>query len=274
MDLALLLNQPNTLPIAPKIIQELIKSFNDDDISIDNISKQISLDVALSIKVLRLANSSYYHVSRKIKTIGEAITVLGFITIRSLIIADSLIAGFKNVPNFDLKRFWSYSLNTAVIAKWIARQINQNSDLAFTIGIIHGVGELIMHIGMPDIMTEIDSKINMFDDNRLEVENTTIGYNHIDVSAKLVLEWRFPEYYYNALNNYTKLFEKNAFNPIAGVLFLATHYSRGIENNISRDAILSSIPIEILTELNISIGDFDDMPLVSDLTVGLDNLLG
>ena len=68
MELKGLLDQPSKLPTIPKVVQQLIKSFSDDDVSINEIARQIATDPALSAKLLRLANSAYFHVSRTIGT--------------------------------------------------------------------------------------------------------------------------------------------------------------------------------------------------------------
>jgi hypothetical protein len=75
----------------------------------------------LSAKILRLANSSYYHVSRTIGTVEDAVLMLGFMTVHAG--GQHRMAGsFKKLPGVDLKLFWRYSLDTAVVSKWLAKQ--------------------------------------------------------------------------------------------------------------------------------------------------------
>ena len=78
MQLEALFKQPQALPAIPKIVHELIDSFNNQDVSIDDIAKKLAADPVLSARLLRLANSAYYHVSRSIGTVEDAVLMLGF----------------------------------------------------------------------------------------------------------------------------------------------------------------------------------------------------
>src|SRR5471032_2131471 len=132
MKLDALFQNPTALPTAPKVVEELISSFDKASVSTEEIAKKLSTDPVLSAKLLRLANSAYYHVSRSIGTVEDAVLMLGFVTVRTLVISSGLVSGFKTVPCLDLKQFWRYSLHTAVSAKWIAKKTKENTDLGFT----------------------------------------------------------------------------------------------------------------------------------------------
>jgi HD-like signal output (HDOD) protein len=112
----------NCLPSIPKVVQEVIESFNNDSVSIEEIAKKLAADQVLSAKILRLANSSYYHVSRTIGTVDDAVLMLGFMTVRTLVVSTGMAGSFKKLPGVDLKLFWRYSLDTAIVAKWLAKQ--------------------------------------------------------------------------------------------------------------------------------------------------------
>ena len=72
MNFDTLFQQQNALPTIPKVVQELIDSFNNDTVSIEEIAKKLAADQVLSAKLLRLANSSYYHASRSVGTVDDA----------------------------------------------------------------------------------------------------------------------------------------------------------------------------------------------------------
>ncbi|TFI17950.1 HDOD domain-containing protein, partial [Herbaspirillum sp. 3C11] len=120
MNFEALFQQQAALPSIPKVVQEVIESFNNDNVSIEDIAKKLSADQVLSAKLLRLANSSYYHVSRSIGTVDDAVLMLGFMTVRTLVVSTGLTGSFKSMSGVDLKLFWRYSLHTAIVAKWLA----------------------------------------------------------------------------------------------------------------------------------------------------------
>ena len=156
MNFDALFQQQNALPTIPKVVQEVIDSFNDDNVSIDEIARKLAADQVLSAKLLRLANSSYYHSSRSIGTVDDAVLMLGFMTVRTLVISSGLTGGFKAMPGVDLKQFWRYSMHTGVIAKCLAKKIGGNSDFAFTVGLMHAIGQLVMHAAMPEQTLQVD----------------------------------------------------------------------------------------------------------------------
>ena len=144
-----LIDQPGKLPTVPKVTQKLIESFSDEDVSIDEIARQLAADPALTAKLLRLANSAYFHVSRTIGTVDDALRMLGFVMVRNLVLGNGMVAAFRNTPGLDMKQFWRYNLYTACAARWLARQGKGNGDLAFTLGLMHGIGQLQMHAVAP-----------------------------------------------------------------------------------------------------------------------------
>src|SRR5690606_3321977 len=149
------------------------------------ISKKIAADPVLSARLLRLANSAYYHVSRTVGSVDDAVMMLGFVTVRTLVISSGLTGSFKSMPGVDLSKFWRYSLQTGVVSRWIARTQGHNAELAFTVGLMHGIGQLVMHAGMPEQMLQLDRQVDLLDAGRFEAEQAALGYHFGVVSAEL-----------------------------------------------------------------------------------------
>ena len=120
MDIKSLLDQPHKLPNVPAVTQKLIASFSDEDVSFKQIAEQITADPALSAKLLRLANSAYFHLSRTIGTVDEALQMLGFVMVRNLVMGNGMSHAFRNTKGMDLQQFWLYNLYTASSSRWLA----------------------------------------------------------------------------------------------------------------------------------------------------------
>ena len=192
MSIESLLSKPAALPVVPKVVQQLIQSFRRDDISVDEIASQLAADPVLSAKTLRLANSAYFHVSRHIATVDDALRMLGFVMVRNLVLGLGIAGSFKSVPGIDMRQFWRYSLHTAVAARWLAQAGGHNADLAFTVGLIHGLGQLVMHAAAPEAMLRLDRKCHPLATARAALERDSLGYQYGEVSAELALRWNFP----------------------------------------------------------------------------------
>jgi HD-like signal output (HDOD) protein len=274
MKIEALFQQPNALPSAPEIVHDLISSFNDEHISLNRVANKLSADPVLSAKLLRLANSAYYHVSRSVSTVNDAVKMLGFVTVRTLVICGGLVNGFKSAPGLDLNQFWRYSLKTAVTAKWLAQCRNENSELVFTAGMMHAIGQLVIHAGMPEEARLLDSKVNPLDTGRLDAERNYFGYDYAVVGAELAVRWKFPDAYSGAIRAFPRPLEHQPFNSIAAIIHLAAWVARTNESILSPDEMRASFPAEIASKLGF---DFDmlmkKMPPISELSFGLEELV-
>ncbi|MBC3931648.1 HDOD domain-containing protein [Undibacterium curvum] len=274
MKLDALFQQQNALPSIPKVVQEVIDSFNNDSVSIDEIARKLSADQVLSAKLLRLANSSYYHASRTVGSVDDAVLMLGFMTVRTLVVSSGLTGGFKAMPGVDLKQFWRYSLNTAVAAKWIAKQAHGNSDFAFTVGLMHAIGQLVMHAGMPEQTLQIDKIAGPLDARRTDVEMNSFGYDFYDVGAELAKRWRFPETFAIAIKACAEPLQHEPFEPVAAIVHLAAWRARADEAKFSADELAATFPAAVAKKLGLKEELFlEEMPPISELSEGLQDLI-
>ena len=274
MNFEALFQQQAALPSIPKVVQEVIESFNNENVSIEEISKKLSADQVLSAKILRLANSSYYHVARSIGTVDDAVLMLGFMTVRTLVVSTGLTGSFKSMAGVDLKLFWRYSLHTAIVAKWLAKKLQLNSDLAFTVGLMHAIGQLVMHAGMPEQTLQIDKIASPIDARRLDVERTTFGYDFADVGAELAKRWRFPEEFSTVIKGFAAPVEATSFNKIAAVVHIAAWRARAEENDYSAEEMESTFPEQIAAKLGIAAAVvLEELPPLAELGAGMEELL-
>jgi len=275
MQLEALFKQPQALPAVPKIVHELIDSFNSEDVSIDEIAKKLAADPVLSARLLRLANSAYYHVSRSVGTVNDAIGMLGFVTVRTLVISSGLTGGYKSMPGMDLSQFWRYSLHSAAVSGWLAKKVGVNVDMAFTVGLMHGIGQLVMHAAMPEQMLHLDKLASPMDSRRIDMEHTSFGYSFANVGAELARQWRFPVSFSSAITHFPEPLAHDPFDPVSGVIHLAAWRARAEHNGLSADELAATLPGDVCTKLGIKPDDFlKDMPPMSELTAGLEAMLG
>src|SRR5450830_219744 len=274
MQLEALFQHPHALPTAPKIVDELVRSFDNPSISTEELARKLGADPALSAKLLRLANSSYYHVSRSIGTVDDAVLMLGFMTVRTLVVSTGLTGSFKSMGGVDLKLFWRYSLHTAIVAKWLAKKQALNSDLAFTVGLMHAIGQLVMHAAMPEQTLQVDKIASPIDARRLDVEHTSFGYDFADVGAELAKRWRFPEEFSDAIKAFPTPLEGDSFNKIGAVIHIAAWRARVEENKYSREEMESTFPDDVAAKLGVKAELLlDDMPPMAELSAGMEELI-
>lgn len=274
MKLDALFQNPTALPTAPKVVEELISSFDKASVSTEEIAKKLATDPVLSAKLLRLANSAYYHVSRSIGTVEDAVLMLGFVTVRTLVISSGLVSGFKTVPGLDLKQFWRYSLHAAVSAKWIAKKTKENTDLAFTIGMMHAIGQLVIHSAMAEQAMALDKVAGPLDARRLDAEQASFGFTFADVGAELARRWKFPAAFAETLTAFPAPQQNGELNRLAGVVALAAWRARVEQAQLSAEEIAACYPTDLAEELGLDDNALiDEMPTPDELAAGLEDLV-
>lgn len=149
-----LLNKPQHLPSVPEVVRELIQTFNQPDPDLLLIADKLSRDPVISAKLLRLANSARFGCSRQIATVKEAAVRLGTDTVRNMVLACSLTGSIKTVPGIDLKYFWAQVFDVAELAKRLAQLQGKKGEEVFTCALLHALGRLIMHLGLPETMVQ------------------------------------------------------------------------------------------------------------------------
>ncbi len=285
MELKSLLDQPNKLPTIPRVTQQLIESFSSEDVSVNEIANQLSADPALSAKLLRLANSAYFHVSRTIGTVDDALKMLGFVMVRNLVLGNGMVAAFRNTPGMNLKQFWLYNLYTACASRWLAGAAGVNSDMVFTLGLMHGIGQLQMHAGMPAAMVPLDKQMNVLDAGRAALEKQALGFHYGDVTAELGKIWHFPEPLIAALRNIPQPLAASEFSEPAAWVHMGAWRARTEVLGMTDEQVIASYPTEVGRHLGIapdwvsvmvgpSLGrTIPVMPPLNELTEGLDAML-
>lgn len=187
------------IPTMPTIAGKVMQIVNDPKSNAEDVARFISRDVALTSKVLRLANSAFYGIPRTISSVNSAIVILGFNTIRSLVLSASVVKIFPAKPgvvSFDRKAFWKHSFIVGIASRMLAAHLRRRKlvdlEIAFSAGLLHDVGKLILE---QFASQEYQTVLKLSTDKKLPlfvVEKTVLGLNHADVSGMLVDKWQMP----------------------------------------------------------------------------------
>jgi HD-like signal output (HDOD) protein len=274
MNLETLFRQPQALPTLPKVMQALITSFNDEDVAVARLVALISSDQVLSANVLRMANSAYFEVPYTVSTVADAVEKLGFINLRTLVISSGLKGCFSSIPGIDARLFWRHSLHTAVVSRHLGAQVAIKPDLAFIVGLMHAIGVLVMHLGMPQRMASINSVLGLLDPDRLTTEYAALGFTYADVGAELARRWNFPVLFSNAMAGAANPLAQAEFDPLAAVVHIAAWRSRAAQMQLGLQDMEASWPDHVAAKLAISrTSVLQDLPSMEALGAGLDGLL-
>lgn len=254
MELDELVSQAKNIPSVPRVISEVLAELDADDPDQRQIAEAVATDPALTARMLKIANSAYFGAVREVSSVADAVSILGFSHLRSLVMAVALSHAFKQVPGVNLEQFWRYSLNASKICRTLARSLRLNDGTAMTAGLVHGIGDLVMHLGMPDEVARLDLVVSPLDLKRAEAERQALGYSYAEVGAAFAERWDFPDAIVKAIRHQLLPFEGDTYEPLAGVVHMASWRARAQEIQMDREGMAATFPdvVAILLGLDLA----------------------
>lgn len=273
MEIQELLNQTSKLPNVPEVVRQLVQSLNNPNADYSDIAKKISADQTLSLKLLRLVNSAHFGLSRKVASVNEATVMLGMARLKTLVIASGFANSAKDVDGLDIKKFWSESFQVATLAKWFAERSNSvDPDIAFTAGIIHNIGRLLLHLAQPNRAKAIQTLVEESRVSRTQAEMERLGFTTQDAGQALLDMWKFPTELGLAVKQHKRPLIHDDPLPLSAVLNLACYVNAAIREKRDEDSVKESYPTDVALLAGVSADTLEQLGEALALESGLDGL--
>ncbi len=191
----------------PTIATNVLRMLESDNTDIRDIANVIQSDPALSIKILKIANSPLYATRREITSIQQAVMLIGFNKLINIILGISIFSKFwlSTKPGAEelMNKFWLHSCSAATVSKFIVKKINKNyNENEFIGGLLYQIGKLIM---MQYDLEKYKQVINLIEQEKIsdiEAEYQIFKLNHIEVGASLAKIWKLPDDISSIITNY------------------------------------------------------------------------
>lgn len=195
LDRERILTHLRQLPSLSPVVAELLASFADESIDSGRIAEQIARDQGLTARVLRVANSSFYGLQHKVGTINDAVVVLGFRAVRSMVLAIGVNGAFRvdSCPGFDGQAYLRHCVLVGAVARGLAGKTGHHAELAFTCGLLHDIGELVLAANFSPEYDAVLAYRQQHDCFLVVAERDVLGIDHAEVGGLLAEAWRFPE---------------------------------------------------------------------------------
>jgi len=182
------------LPSLPALVMELLATTEDSEVEIESLARKIALDHSLAVRTLRLANSPFYGMPHRVGTVAEAVAVLGLHSVRTLVVTATLadrLKGASDTP-LDFMAFWRHAIGSALGARAIAVYRNADPEQAYTAGLLHEVGRLLLATRFTDHYAAVQAYRAANDCYPLDAERAVLGLDHAMVGEALTRHWNFP----------------------------------------------------------------------------------
>lgn len=234
------------LPPLPEVVNELLVLMRDEALNNDILADKLARDPALSAKALRLANSSFYGLSRQILSVPEALRVLGSRTVSLMVLAAAATDTIKVRSNigFDLKYFWRHALGAALSGQSLARSMGKNPDVGFTIGLLHDVGQISLACIAPDQHLEVSTYRQACDCLPIEAERAVLGTDHAVIGAMVAEHWQLAPAVVDAIAHHHAPMLRHG-PDLAGLCHLADAISHAMGLSGDRTEVVPPTPPEV-----------------------------
>lgn len=251
LELLQLFKDVKQLPVLPILLLELMESFADEDVSVEDIAKKIGMDQSISAKIIRMANSAAYRRGKEVESISQAVIRLGFNQVRSIVVAATLSNVFPETPSFDKNKFWQDTFTTATITKALAKHTNINQETAFTCAMMHNIGELLLQILKPDECSLVAMEIEM-GEPRLFAQRAVFGFDYSQVGAELAKHWDFSVVFCEAIEQQLDPLSYETPSQAAVLIRLSVFASFAWGANLPAEMIVARFPAPLTEHIHLN----------------------
>ncbi len=217
----------------PQAISQLLNEAGKEDFSPDRLSKIILKDPAITGRILRLANSPFYQRFGQIKTVNQAVSILGVTTVKCLVLSSSVFNPDKIGKDSGLepKKYFSYVMSVAAASEKLARLVNyQSAEEALIAGLLHDIGVLYLSHHYPQEYRKVLA-LQSPNCSLLKAEHQVFGTDHCEVGALLCELWHLPPYISASIAHHHAADDSNS----AGVLEKIVQLAVVLSNDQSAD---------------------------------------
>ena len=216
------------LPTLPAVYFRVRSVIEEPDSFALDVAREICCDPGLSMRLLRVANSAYYGMPRKVESIMDALAIIGANQIHNLVLATSIAMAFDGVapPLMNMRKFWRTSLYRALVARCLAKQSRHNdAERAFVEGLVGDIGHLVMYMQMPDVADKalqrsIETAVPVH-----RIEREMLGFDYAELGAELVAGWNISPKIEAALRHHAEPLHDADAGAEASALHIATRFA-------------------------------------------------
>ena len=182
------------IPPFPSVAHQIMALASKDDSSAQQVARLVRTDPSFSAEMLRYANSALFGARHSVSGLAQAIVLLGMDRVKTL----ATIVVMNRMVRFSIKidalrKVWTHSLATALIAEEAASKMHVSPDVGYTVGLLHNLGTLGLMSAYPDEYSRMLEVSNDYGFDLLKTERDLFDIDHCAAGAYLAQDWDFPD---------------------------------------------------------------------------------
>jgi putative nucleotidyltransferase with HDIG domain len=222
---AWILRDIRTLPTLPHVAMQLMQQSESANSSMAEVAAIVERDPSVTTRLLKLVNSPFFGIRNEVASVHQALILIGMNNLRSLVLSTSVMDLFDQrgqVGGFDRANLWRHSVATGVIARFIARETRgMDPDIAFTAGLIHDIGKVIIDRYLHPEFIKIVNLIEKQDYSMRYAERSVLGVTHNEIGMHLAMHWNLPEVLQECVAYHHEPMEATNYPQAAAIITIA-----------------------------------------------------
>lgn len=270
-----LIAQVENLPELPQVAMRVSRMMEDPDTHVTELAEVIRLDANMTAQLLRLCNSAAYAVGREIDTVRDAVAVVGFKTLKSIVYTVISHAALnRDIPGYSLGvgALWTNAITCAVYARFLAEDFKfVDPELAFTGGLMRDIGKIVLgeHVGANyrDIESvAVDEEIDF-----MAAEEQVLGFSHTEVGTRVAQKWKLPNRlvqvirYHHAPSQMIVEGAESEDIQLVTLIHLADAFTMMLGAGVGSDGMMYSIDFDALQHIGFDTDDANLERILSQL---------
>jgi len=248
------LSRAKHLPLAPRVLPELLALLRSDEVDADRVVTVIAYDPSLTAAVLQLCNSAFYSPATPVGDIPRAITWLGFKQVYQLVttaVGARLLDGDQKGYGIGKGELWRHSVAAAVAARILARRQGDDENLAFTAALLHDLGKIVLSEALEPVYDRLVEETEHGQRSLLAAEKLLLGVHHAELGGQLLTRWRFPEPVINAVWYHHQPREAHPHERLAATVYLGNLIAHVLGHSHAHEVLVVSDCAESLQLLEL-----------------------
>jgi len=222
------LARADALPALPQIVARILEMLGDEEVNVEVLSGHIVSDPAVVARLLAAANAGALGASGRVESVRQAIILLGVSRVRDITLATAIMDRFNAAPPFDARRLWLHSLGVAICAQEVARGAGLDVDVAYTAGLLHDIGQLLLFAFAPAAYAGVQRLRIDRDIDIVDAEREVLGVDHAQVGGALARRWKMPEDVADAIAAHHASADSGPENEMADAVHVAEVLSHAL----------------------------------------------
>lgn len=215
-----------------------------------DLVSHITHDPILTARVLKLVNSAYFGLSRKVTSIQQSVVYVGINTIKNLAVSVAAMGSLpqSNKAGLDMSSFWLHSLVTAVVAKLLAEKNDipgAEVSTFFISALLHDIGEIVLSQAHPSIYEGVLEEAKKMERPLYEIEQEVFGLNHATVGARLAEKWKLPQAMADAIRYHHDPNQISDDQMLNRIVFVANQLAKTLDGVSKEESISGDMPASV-----------------------------